>query len=404
MAKKYSNGKTKDEGGYLGWVYKGKAIDKNSAKKFEGEIYKNGVLNYDIEKKVFDMRLFEVSAPIKTNFGYHIIKVMDKKRAGYLPFEKVKKEVRRDYINWQKDIKAHNTIVKALSALDKGEKFSEVAKKYSDGKTAKKGGDLPWFPLGILPKDYKDTDLLKGEVAEFSYTFENGRLNAGIMILNELEKEIVRLKKGEYTPDFVKTSLGYHLIKLIDERNGEIPSYEEVKDKVKQDVMFNITEKQIEDYYKKHIDKYTEKEQRKVAHILVSDKKKAEEIYNKLKNGADFAELAKKYSEDFTKNKGGVIGYITRGKMSKAFDEVAFSLKKGEISKPVKTEFGYSIIKVLDIKPKKVKPLKEVRNEIIDILAAPKRDQIFNEWLKEMKNKYGVVKYYDNFYLLTKYN
>jgi parvulin-like peptidyl-prolyl isomerase len=114
--------------------------------------------------------------------------------------------------------------------------------------------------------------------------------------------------------------------------------------------------------------------------------------------------MAKKYSEDFTKKNGGVIGYITKGKMSKAFDKVAFSLKKGQISKPVKTEFGYSIIKVLDIKPKKVKPLKEVRNEIIDILAAPKRNQIFNEWLKEMRNKYGVTKYYDNFYLLTKYN
>lgn len=86
----------------------------------------------------------------------------------------------------------------------------------------------------------------------------------------------------------------------------------------------------------------------RASHILVKSEEKAKEILEELNNGADFAELARKQSICPSSKKGGDLGYFTRGKMVKPFENAAFSLKKGEIGGPVKTEFGYHIIKVTD--------------------------------------------------------
>ena len=83
----------------------------------------------------------------------------------------------------------------------------------------------------------------------------------------------------------------------------------------------------------------------KVSHILVKKKSEADNILKEMEKGADFAELAKKYSLCPSGKKGGSLGFFTRGKMVKEFEKAAFSLAKGEMSGAVKTEFGYHIIK-----------------------------------------------------------
>ncbi|MBA7546496.1 Peptidyl-prolyl cis-trans isomerase C [subsurface metagenome] len=83
----------------------------------------------------------------------------------------------------------------------------------------------------------------------------------------------------------------------------------------------------------------------KASHILVKKKSEADNILKEMEKGADFAELAKKYSLCPSGKKGGSLGFFTRGKMVKEFEKAAFSLAKGEMSGTVKTEFGYHIIK-----------------------------------------------------------
>ncbi len=108
-------------------------------------------------------------------------------------------------------------------------------------------------------------------------------------------------------------------------------------------------------------------------HILIADKngnyraalKKAEWIYKKLKRGASFKKLAEKYSDDpGSKNRGGDLGYIARNQLVKPFADAAFSLKIGEISKPVKTRFGYHIIEVLGRKGESVQPFSKAEGKI----------------------------------------
>lgn len=88
----------------------------------------------------------------------------------------------------------------------------------------------------------------------------------------------------------------------------------------------------------------------KASHILVKKRSEAEKILEELKKGASFAELAKNHSECPSKKRGGDLGWFGRGKMVPEFEKAAFSLKKGELSDIVKTQFGYHIIKVTDTK------------------------------------------------------
>jgi len=88
----------------------------------------------------------------------------------------------------------------------------------------------------------------------------------------------------------------------------------------------------------------------RASHILVKTEAEANEILFDLKRGASFEDMAMKKSLCPSKSKGGDLGFFTRGRMVKEFEDAAFSLQKGELSKPVKTQFGYHIIKVTDQK------------------------------------------------------
>jgi len=138
-----------------------------------------------------------------------------------------------------------------------------------------------------------------------------------------------------------------------------------------------VTGQQIERYYNDNIQQFSTPEQVHAEHILLKTdgkddaavKKEAESILAQARGGANFEDLAKKYSEDdASKAKGGDLDYFGRGQMVKEFDDAAFAAKPGDIVGPVKTQFGYHIIKVLDHRQAQTKPLAEVRSQIEDQL------------------------------------
>jgi peptidyl-prolyl cis-trans isomerase D len=171
----------------------------------------------------------------------------------------------------------------------------------------------------------------------------------------------------------------------------------------------------IEEYYFDHEEEYNLPKKIRARQILIripqnssqekkeKARKKTEMIIKRLKKGEDFSKLAREYSEDSSARKGGDLGYFKKGEMIQEFDKVAFSLKKGEISHPVLTPFGYHIIKVEDIKEASIKELKDVRDEIekklteneADYLAEDKANEIFEDImrtgidLKEIAQRYS---------------
>lgn len=138
----------------------------------------------------------------------------------------------------------------------------------------------------------------------------------------------------------------------------------------------SVTEREIVDYYELNQEKYTNPEEVKARHILLKVeenapaaqeekvKGKAFELLKRIKEGEDFISLAKKYSQDTSASEGGDLGFFKRGQMVKPFEEAAFSLEIGEVSEPVKTRFGWHIIKVEDKKSASVKAFQDVRGEI----------------------------------------
>lgn len=121
-------------------------------------------------------------------------------------------------------------------------------------------------------------------------------------------------------------------------------------------------------YYQDNIDKYTSEEQRRVSHILIQgdDKAKAQKVLDKLKAGADFSTLAKEDSEDVgSAQEGGSLGWIERDVMDPEFEKAAFALKQpGEMTDLVKSEFGYHIIKLDELKAPETEPYKSVAKVI----------------------------------------
>lgn len=118
----------------------------------------------------------------------------------------------------------------------------------------------------------------------------------------------------------------------------------------------------------------------RASHILVKDEATAKDVLAQLKKGGDFKALAKKYSLDPTKENGGDLGYFVRNAMVKEFGDAAFAMKKGDLSKePIKTQFGYHIIKIVDRRAQKRPPLDKVKDQI--------RAQLTDEQIREIVKK-----------------
>ncbi|HUR33530.1 MAG TPA: peptidyl-prolyl cis-trans isomerase [Vicinamibacterales bacterium] len=136
--------------------------------------------------------------------------------------------------------------------------------------------------------------------------------------------------------------------------------------------------------YNDNAQQYTTPEQVRASHVLLKTegkddaavKARAEEVLKEARGGADFAELAKKYSEDDSNSKnGGDLDYFGRGRMVPEFDAAAFAMEVGQISDVVKTQFGYHIIKLTDKKPGVTRPLEEVKQQLTDQLQSERAQQ-----------------------------
>jgi len=129
-----------------------------------------------------------------------------------------------------------------------------------------------------------------------------------------------------------------------------------------------VSDEEAQKYYQEHLDKYSTAEQRKVSHILVEgdDEAKAQAILDELNAGADFATLAEEKSDDFgSADVGGDLGWIERDVMDPAFEDAAFALQNvGDTTGLVKSDFGYHIIKLNELKAPESQPYAEVASEI----------------------------------------
>jgi len=146
-----------------------------------------------------------------------------------------------------------------------------------------------------------------------------------------------------------------------------------------------VSEQELRQFYEQNKDKMKTGPQVRASHILVKSEKEAQDILAQLKQGADFAALAKKHSSDPAAAAGGDLGWFSKETMVPAFANAAFALKEGETSGIVKTDFGYHIIKSTGKRPAGVRPYEDVKEQIRAYLLPTKQQEIFQKLKEELK-------------------
>jgi peptidyl-prolyl cis-trans isomerase C len=237
--------------------------------------------------------------------------------------------------------------------------------------------------------EFGDQKILMKEIIS---EFENAMKNSGnSKKFEELDKNI---------QDGIIKSFTQSKMLIKEAENSSIQNSKEFKEKIEKirsqlaqqmfiesKIKSSLTETKIKNEYNNLKKEFTGQKKVKTSHILVEDEKLANEIKSKLNKGGDFASLAKEHSNDpDSKVKGGDLGYVTKGMLVPEYENFAFSAKKGEISTPIKTQFGYHIIKIEDIQDLKMPSYEEAKPSIENKLSK----DAFENYVKELEKKLGL--------------
>ena len=230
---------------------------------------------------------------------------------------------------------------------------------------------------------------------------------AGIQITDQkVDDQLASIKKRfpsetEYKNALGKMSLTEDEVKLQIKRGLSIR--ELIDQKISSKVV--ITDEDSKTYYDKNPQMFKQPAQIKASHILIKvdakadeakkaeARKKIEEVQQKLKDGGDFAALAKEYSEGPSNAKGGDLGYFRRGQMVKPFEDAAMALKPNEVSDVVETRFGYHLIKVYDNKPEQTLAYADVKDKITQRMKQEKIEKEAVQYVGQLKKEAKLEKF-----------
>lgn len=158
-----------------------------------------------------------------------------------------------------------------------------------------------------------------------------------------------------------------------------------------------VTEEELKDFYKDHSSEFKPPEEIMARHILVKTETQANKILEQIKSGSDFGELAKKVSIDPAAEKGGKLElidgreWLPRGSFEKSFEHVLFKIPKGQVGGPIKTQFGWHILKVEDRREPELPSFVQVRSLIKNRLQEQKNSQTHKQLTEEAKKKIPLV-------------
>jgi foldase protein PrsA len=208
---------------------------------------------------------------------------------------------------------------------------------------------------------------------------------------NEIDQELTKLQESYGGEDGFVSALEQNNLSMVQVR-ADIEYYLLAEKLIEPEI--KVSEEEMKTYFDENKESFEELEQVKASHILVADEAAAKKVKEELDAGKDFAELAKQYSTDSSNAaNGGDLGYFTKGEMAEEFENAAFKLTVNTISEPIKTEFGYHIIKVTDKKAGKPANFNDHKEEIKEKLFDEKIQAEYPNWLEEKKADYKIKTY-----------
>lgn len=208
---------------------------------------------------------------------------------------------------------------------------------------------------------------------------------------NEIDEELTKLQESYGGEEAFASALEQNQVSM-DKIREDIEIYLLAEKMIGSSI--EVTEDEVKTYFEENKDSFDQKEQVKASHILVEDEDTAKKVKEELDNGKDFAELAKEYSTDASNaDNGGDLGYFGKGEMAEEFENAVFEMEVNAISEPVKTEFGFHVIKVVDKKAAKAAEFDNHKEDIKELLVDQKIQAEYPNWLEEKKAEYEIKNY-----------
>jgi parvulin-like peptidyl-prolyl isomerase len=359
LARQYSEEKgSKEKGGELGFLPRGRMLK-------------------EFEEQLDSLQPNEISWPFRTKYGYHILRYTEKKPGETAELNKDTRD--RIRLALAKD-KQRKKADEYITDLKKGSSYvfnEEILNQDPDSVK-----DDPW----VLIMDDKDTTRFlkyKGELPPYKQYLQKNDLTLeekkklltdNLSLFNLL---IMQARKEGYDtlPEYVKEINDFRMkeARLRVRREGSLQGY-------------IPSDAEVYDYYIAHRSDFFPDSSIHVYHIIFSDSLKAEEVLKKIKEGADFVEMAKEYypGEKEIRDVAYDLGFISDKDISAEFYKTAAQLKTGEVGGPVKTEWGYHLIKVVE--RRSGSPVELYKERIKNLVTIEKATKFKEEWEKKLRD------------------
>ncbi len=361
--------------------------------------FSRGKMVAEFENAAFSLGIGEISDPVQSSYGYHIIKVTDRKPAKAANLEDVRDAIeltlKAERAKSAQEVIGELTQVADIEVFD--ERFAQLGKvseKKNSKAVAMVNGEA------ISRKDYMkrlESSVGTNAMSQIISTalLEQQAEKLGVTVSEDLvnsEFEKIREELGSSTLQSLLNQYGMKEEALKDSVRLNLLAYEILT----HDIVLDPAE--VEKYFNDNKSYFDEPEKVQASHIMVATEEEAKEIKKLLEDGEDFAQLAKERSLDTNSAPyGGDLGFFSRGMYgSTEFDDAAFSLEIGEISDPVKREDVYHIIKVTDKKAAKPAVFEEVKADVERVMKVAQVETTDDLIMKLIEN--ATIEVFDDAY------
>lgn len=337
-----------------------------------------GSMDSEWEQNVFSLSPGDLSPVFKSKMGYEIVRMIEKKKPP------------------KPDINAVRSRIKSI--LER-RKLEARGKEFMDSLQNQYGLQFTRYDLTL-----ENMKKVKEEKRQDPVASWNGGNLSAYVLASQLNFDTLSSLPSDHAEREIKGVLGVVVNQKLVLKEALARGYDkdpEAMEKIRhyqEGLMENklygkyiltdmkATEEDLQKYFEQNRNQFVFPEMRKVAHILVDLLDTAKEVLKKLREGASFESLAREYSKD-TQNakRGGEVGWIQKGEVLPLIEKTAFSMNSGEVSDPVKTDLGYHIVKVLEIRLSQPKDFSQSKNEVEKKVLQKRREEKVRFWVDKLK-------------------
>jgi len=381
-----------------------------------------GDMDENLENTIYHLKPNEISAPVRSRWGYHILEVLDVQKQA-IPSEYDFQSHKKDFVHkikMRKERKLAGKYVKKIMdpkhVLLKGKAFHYLNGQFQQifGKNPKK---LPPYMPNIFDREIGQIhSALQGHLNDTLLVFKGGHWTIGDFLQRLKDMPVVNRPHYENSKKLYNDigimirneTLAKIALKRGYDRHSEArKEFEEKRDDVLYSKMMmvlldtiNVTAEDVKAYYKSHPQEFMDPAKVNIREILVRNRSQAEKLLRLIRKGANMEQLARKYSiRTWAAKKGGEFGYFRKSGHGK-IGEIAFSLKVGDLYGPLEIlggppHGGYSIFRVIGKKSARKLPFSEIKDNLKQRLLQKRQLAAMNKFYKKLQNKFYVQANYN---------